>query len=381
MAYVVDRRWRRVAGTRVATGYSGGRPWQACWQDPDTGREVTRSFPRKVDAQRHLEGVLGDLLRGEYVRPEDGRVTFEEYAERWRASQVSKPSTARKIDQVLRLHAYPVLGTRRLASVRPSDIQALVERLSERLAPSTVATSYAYVSAVFRSAVRDRLIARTPCDGIQLPKTHRDHEIVVLSREQALAVEAALPARYRAAVWLGVGLGLRVGELLGLTVDRVDFLRRQVKIDRQAAVDGCGLAAPKTRASNRMVPLPDAVGTALAEHLRLFPSGEDGRVFTTVSGKPVRRTAFGEVWARARTRAGLPPIGFHACRHTYASTLILAGESVVVVQRRLGHESAAMTLDVYGHLFPDADDRTRAAIDAVYGSSGPGSVGSAANAG
>jgi integrase len=381
MAYLVDRRWKRVAGQRVATRYTGSRPWQACWSDPDTGREVTRSFSRKVDAQRHLEGVLGDLLRGEYVRPEDGRVTFHEYAERWRASQVSKPSTARKIEQVLRLHAYPVLGTRRLASVRPSDIQALVKGLSERLAPATVRTSYAYVSAVFRSAVRDRLIARTPCDGIQLPKAHRDQELVVLSPDQVVAIGAALPERYQAAVWLGVGLGLRVGELLGLTIDRVDFLRRQVKIDRQAAVDGGGLAPPKTRSSNRTIPLPDAVGTALAEHLRRFPSGDDGRVFTTASGKPVRRTAFGEIWARARTRAGLPPVGFHACRHTYASTLIIAGESVVVVQRRLGHESAAMTLDVYGHLFPDADDRTRAAIDAMYGTSGHGDLRPASDAG
>ncbi len=155
--------------------------------------------------------------------------------------------------------------------------------------------------------------------------------------------------------------------MLGLTVDRIDFLRRTVKIDRQAAVaGGPGLESVKTKASNRLLPLPDVVSLSLAEHLHRFSTGDDGRVFTSATGAPLRRTAFGEVWSRARRRVDLDGVKFHACRHTYASSLILAGESVVVVQRRLGHESAALTLNVYGHLFPDADDRTRAAIDATY---------------
>lgn len=370
MASIDDRRFTTRGGERVRTGYKGDLPWRARWRESPSAPQKTKHFARKIDAKRFLDGVRADLLRGEYVRPEDGRVTFRDYAEQWRGAQVTKASTAKKVEQNLRLHVYPRLGNRPLASVRPSDVQARVRALSEALAPATVENVYTYAVAVFAAAVRDRLITRTPCDRIQLPKEHGREEVVVLTVDQVRSMADAMPERYRAAVWCGVGLGLRVGEVLGLTVDRVDFLRHSVKVDRQAAVDGGRELEPvKTRASNRVVPLPEVVAIALAEHLRKFPAGDDGRIFTTSMGNPMRRTAFGEAWARARKRAGLDGVKFHACRHTYASSLNLAGESVVVVQRRLGHESAALTLNVYGYLFPDADDRTRAAIDAAYSAS------------
>ncbi|HTW97419.1 MAG TPA: tyrosine-type recombinase/integrase, partial [Acidimicrobiales bacterium] len=92
-------------------------------------------------------------------------------------------------------------------------------------------------------------------------------------------------------------------------------------------------------------------------------------VFTNEVGSPIRRTAFSDIWRRAVVRAGAPDgTGYHELRHFYASLLIRAGESAKVVQERLGHEKAQTTLDVYGHLWPDSDDKTRAAIDAVLGS-------------
>jgi integrase len=89
-------------------------------------------------------------------------------------------------------------------------------------------------------------------------------------------------------------------------------------------------------------------------------------VFTTELGAPIRRTAFSaRVWRPAVRRAGLSGVTFHSLRHFYASLLIRHGESVKTVQARLGHASAAETLDTHSHLWPDSDDRTRAAVDAV----------------
>ena len=114
----------------------------------------------------------------------------------------------------------------------------------------------------------------------------------------------------------------------------------------------------------RTIPLPQAVLDALALHLRTFPA--DDLVFTSSTGTPIRRTRFGEGWRDAVKGAGAPHgTGFHALRHFYASLLIRHGESVKTVQARLGHANAAETLDTYSHLWPDSNDRTRAAVRAV----------------
>jgi integrase len=109
--------------------------------------------------------------------------------------------------------------------------------------------------------------------------------------------------------------------------------------------------------------------TELAEHVRLFGLGPEGLIFTNGAGRPLRRNRFSEVWRAAAEPLGIPlGDGYHQLRHYYASLLIEAGESVKVVQDRLGHSSATMTLDVYGHLWPDSEDRTRGAVDAGSGS-------------
>ena len=112
------------------------------------------------------------------------------------------------------------------------------------------------------------------------------------------------------------------------------------------------------------------VVNALASHLAAFPADVDGLVFTNDKGEAIRRTRFNEVSHRAVRAAELPAcVHFHDMRHYYASLLIRHGESVKVVQARLGHASASETLDTYSHLWPDSEDRTRQAVDDVLGTS------------
>ena len=98
-----------------------------------TGKEHARHFKRKVDAQRWLDEMTAAMVTGQYVDPAAGRMTFREYAERWRATQVHRPTTAAHVETMLRRHVYPALGDKRLGSVLPSDVQSLVKQLS--LAP------------------------------------------------------------------------------------------------------------------------------------------------------------------------------------------------------------------------------------------------------
>ena len=257
-----------------------------------------------VDVSRSLE------TDRRYVDPVAGKVTFKDFAEAWRKVQIHRTGTEISVEQQLRLHVYPIIGDRPIASVRTSHVQSLVHRLSASLAPSTVAVVYGRVVAVFRAAMRDRIIAASPCIDVKLPSTRTPSMLQVLDVTQILAMSKTVPARYKALVIAEAGLGLRPGELFGLAADRVDFLRRTARVDQQIARregGGVGLAPLKTPSSYRTVPLPDVVGKALAAHMAEWPVHPDlGVMFTTRGGGPVQQHPWAEVWGTARTKAKLP---------------------------------------------------------------------------
>jgi integrase len=179
----------------------------------------------------------------------------------------------------------------------------------------------------------------TPCRGVKLPKVERIR-VQPLTTEEVGAVTGAVGDRYRALVILAAGTGLRQGEVFGLTVPRLDLLRRQLRVEQQLiTVQGRApfLAPPKTAASVRQVPLPGTVVDTLAAHLAEFEPGELGTVFSGEGGEPLRRNRFSErVWRPAVAAAHLRPgTRFHELRHYYASLLIRHGESVKTVQARL----------------------------------------------
>ncbi len=143
---------------------------------------------------------------------------------------------------------------------------------SERLAPGSVELVYRWVWTIFKAAVTDRLIASSPCVGIALPK-RPDVEVVPLTVGQIEALIEAMPDRHRALVIFAAGMGLRQGECFGLSLDRVDFLRREVRVDRQlVSVRGetPGFGPPKSRAGHRTVPMPELVAVTLSSHLARY---------------------------------------------------------------------------------------------------------------
>ena len=206
--------------------------YRARWREYPNGPQKTRTFAKKGDAQLFIDGIRGDLARGNYIDPAGGRILFRDYAEQWRAAQIHRPNTAAQAEAYLRLHAYPTLGHRPIGDLRRSEIQAWVKGRSLVLAPRSTILIYRWVATVLRSAVADRLIGSSPCMRIALPKPD-DEEVVPLSVAQVEALADAIHDRYRALVVFAAGMGLRQGECFGLTVDRVDFLRKQVRVDRQ----------------------------------------------------------------------------------------------------------------------------------------------------
>ncbi len=138
--------------------------WRARYRDP-AGREHAKHFRRKIDADRWLATVEADIVRGTYVDPNAGKITFREYAESWRVAQMHRPTWVAHVETMLRRHAYPTFGDRSLSSIWPSEVQAWVRRLSESLAPATVKVIHGIVAAIFKAAVSDRRIIASPCLG------------------------------------------------------------------------------------------------------------------------------------------------------------------------------------------------------------------------
>lgn len=358
--------------------------YRARWREYPGGPQKTKSFALKKDAERFLDGIRGDLARGIYVDPALGQETFRHYAEDWRKVQPHRGSTTTNVEQDLRLHIYPTLGNRPLASIRPSHVQALVTALTPKLAPSTLQRVYGRVTAVFAAAVRDRVIGFSPCIDVRLPQGRSAAVEEVLTTEQVLALVDNVPARYRGLIVTAAGTGLRPGELFGLDGGRVEFLRRTLKVDQQLVRmrgEGVMLGPLKTEKSYRTLPLPGVVGDALAAHLKDWPAqtremrfcdpADPDKVvtvalaFTNERGAPIQQHPFAEMFENARRRAGLPEWATpHDLRHYFASLLIRSGASVKLVQARLGHASAKTTLDTYAKLWPDDEERTREAVDA-----------------
>lgn len=346
----------------------GKTTWRARVRLPD-GRERSRSFDRKVDAERWVVETQAQLNRGNVIDPRAGQITLAEYAAQWQAAQMHRPSTAEVTASRLRRHVLPTFGHRPIGSLRPSEIRAWVKGLSGTLAPTTVEACYRLLATILKAAVDDRLLPSSPCVRVRLPDRFTG-DVVPLTVEQVEAVQAEMPERLRAAVTLAAGVGLRRGEVLGLSVDRVDFLRRQLTVDRQllkvtGSADAYG--PPKTKASMRTVPVPDIVLEDLSRHLAAYPAEPDSLLFVNARGRPWSYSRFAEVWRAAADRAGLPDgTRFHDLRHHTASLLIAAGCSVKVVQRQLGHASATETLDTYGHLWPTDEERVRAAVNRAF---------------
>lgn len=336
--------------------------WRARWVDP-SGRERSKSFPRKVDAQRFLSQLEALIHRGEYIDPRAGTITVRDLAEQWIKGQSHlKASTRRRYEGIVDVQIVPHWGRWKVANVAPSDVREWISRLLDGgLSPATIRQAARVLSLVFDSAVLDGRISRNPVKGVRLPRAIASEPRFLTASEVGCLVDAAGSDGF-SVLFLAV-TGIRFGELVALRVRRVDLARCRVTIAESATEVSGRLAwsMPKTHA-RRSVPFPPALGEALRE--LMAGKGQDDPVFTSPDGQPLRLSNWRRrVFQPACKRAGLGDVRVHDLRHTAASLAISAGANVKAVQKMLGHQSAAMTLDVYAGLFGDDLDAVALALN------------------
>lgn len=374
----IDRRVRRSRDGEQQLRYI------VRWREPGGGAR-SKTFTRKTDANRFAATVSADIVRGQYFDPDAGKISFKEYASKWLEAQTFDEGTQEAVELRLRLHAYPGLGAKLLSDVKPSTIQTWLRGLSE-LAPTYQQVIFANVSTVFTAAVDDSLIQKNPCkaSSVRQPKPEQ-RKLTPWTAGNVTNVRSALPNRYQVVAQLGAGLGLRQGEIFGLSPDDIDIEKGEIQIVRQVKLRASNkqlFGLPKGRKTRR-VPLPDSVLDAINEHMTRYPPREvtlpwdrlDGteRTFTllltTRERSALNRNYFNTyIWRPALEKAGIEAKrenGTHALRHFYASTLLDAGESIKALSEYLGHADPGFTLRTYTHLMPTSSERTRNAINSI----------------
>lgn len=357
------------------------RAYKVRWRS-SSGAARSRTYPKghKGEADAWAVKVESDKIADTELDTAGARITVEQYVAQWLALGANREGTALRAAASL-AQLREMLGDRRLRSIRQSDVRAWVQARARRVAQRTLKNEYVWVKRVFAAAVADRLLARSPCEGVAVEAPPR-RQMVVPEPAGVLALADRLPLAWAILAPLGARTGLRPAELLGLCVEQVDFFRFTVTVDRQM-VRGRVVMAPKTASSHRVVPVDEETVKLVAAQLAERPASpvdlfddRGGEVVATGEvgslilhrddGRPLSHTGTAETWARVASRAGLPGVRLHDMRHFFASHLIRHGASVVLVSQLLGHSSPRITAEVYAHEFADRDERARDLIAAVW---------------
>jgi len=342
--------------------------WQARYQGPDGMiRPADSTFHSKTAAERWLITKEAEILAGDWIDPDGGRVAFATYAERWIDERARlRPKTITLYRYLLRRHLEPGLGQVAIADIREARVRRWrKERLDAEVSEVTAAKAYRLLRAIMNTAVDDGLIRRNPC-RIKGGGQEASPERPALTLAQVFTLADAVSLRYHALVLLGTFGSLRWGELAALRRKDLDLEHRTVTVERSLTEQPGGgflFGPPKSAAGRRQVSFPELIVPDLRAHLASSTGpGENDLLFTSPTGTPLRHGNFRRrVWLPALDRASLPGIHFHDLRHTGNTLTANAGANLRELMERMGHSSTRAAL-IYLH---STGDRQRALADAL----------------
>ncbi|WP_329558934.1 site-specific integrase [Streptomyces uncialis] len=321
--------------------------------------------------------------------PRDGSITLADYIRmHWAPGRGGAPKTQENQERRARLHIIPHLGGQPLKNITSAVLRAYTVTLEATVSSVDYQRGIqSELSSILEAAVDDKRLAPNPmhASSVRWPE----------------APDVISP-RNRIAVVLGLGCGLRQGEVFGLSHADIDYEKGVLHVRRQVqSLNGKLYFALPKGAKTRTVDMPPSVAEEVKRHIGTFPPvevelpwGSPGADRPRRKFAPLLTTRFGNAiavntwntctWKSALAKAGVieprhegakawqweaaPRDGFHVLRHTCASVMLEAGESVVTLARWLGHSSPTVTLSYCAHFMPEAGARGRTVIDGVLGS-------------
>ena len=349
---------------------------------PDGGR-VRRAVYAKThrEAVAKLSQLVAKTAAGVPLAVDSW--TMESYASHWMSHVVAprlRPATISSYRSTLRLHIVPGLGRYPLRRLTPTHVRALLAAKQEAgLSARSVQIIHSTLRAMLAEAMRDELVERNVAALVRPPRAEQVEVQPWTPEEAGIFLRSSRKDRLYALFAVGVGLGMRRGELLGLQWADVDLERRVVHVRHNAQrVYGYGmvLGPPKSANSRRDIPLPAVTVKVLEEHRKrqeaeraaLEPYWQDtGLVFTTTVGTVIEPRNLARVLDALVVEAGVRRIRLHDMRHTCASLLLAQGVQPRVVMEVLGHSQLGITMNLYSHVMPSALREAADAIDRALG--------------
>lgn len=409
------KRWR----VRVSFGFN-----------PVTGKRLMMERTvrgTKTQARKERDRIRQEKDGG--ISIETYSLTFGQYAERWHAQRVEAGEHAERTMQAEEKninHLCRVLGAMKLRDVSPTVAEEAIRKLRNekrgrkgvRVSGTTAHKYYQLLNQIMKAAVNMDLITRNPCDRIKPPKIDTEEKKAMTAEqlqrlhrlldEQEAAQIGELAGKERrmealgkrtaresvrgisglsklTAVRLGMATGMRLGEVLALRWCDLDKECAKLKVSQAITASG-SIKEPKTRGSRRAI----CLDADTAGHLKRWKAAQKGALLTlgldAVRDTPVCCSDVGgyldmsnfESWFRRwRKASGFEEFTFHQLRHTHATQLLGAGMDIKTVSARLGHASAATTLNVYSHAIPSKDEEAANVFEGIMQPSGKNDGGTA----
>ncbi|MGW7303094.1 tyrosine-type recombinase/integrase [Streptomyces sp. NPDC054829] len=369
------------------------------------GRQRERSFEKKGAADSFAAKVEREKDLGTYIAPTGLLVPLVTVYREFIDSGSRVNGTRYQYETSLRLHVEPYFGATAIGAVKPKHLNAWLKWMVEERGyeESTAINRYETLAGVFSFAVANEYITKNPCQhvrtGRQRVKRRVKKTIRLPSLAEIEAIERHLPGPYRLLVWLMAGCGLRIGEACGVTLQQFDFEGGTLYVDRQVTQDGEN-EEPKTAVQKaitkgsgrahcirhlkwrdldegRAVPVPPSIAAKVQEHVRLYGTFrveeglnrlEGDYLFSNIGRTNILMYSLVDrLWRNAKKAAGISRrITTHWLRHFFASAGLSKGVPVTDMAEWLGHRDPRITHQTYAHVMPDAPERLRSLMDAVF---------------
>ena len=338
----------------------------------------------KKDAEVELAKFVTEVQNGLVI---DGKsLKFSEFTEIWKRDYGSKelaPSTYKRYCRMLETRLLPYFGHFYINKIKPTDIMKFYDLLEKDtqlvrkkgnngsktkkpLSGKTILEHLRLLRAMLHKAVYWQLIVANPAERVQPPKARKpkrrsyddEQTKILLENLEQLSIE---DTKYKVAIILTVFTGVRLGELMGLEWQDVDFKNGIISINRSSqylADMGVFTKVPKTESSIREIAIPEFIISLLEEYKLWYEEqksiyGElwtnSDRLFVQADGKPMHPSTISKWFVKYVGQIGLPVINFHGLRHTNASLLVAQNIDIAVISARLGHAQISTTLDFYVH--------------------------------